>query len=70
MFALGDCSTIQQDLLISQAQALYKQADVNHDGTLTLDEFQDIIEKAKTQFPQVRVQLDYVEHDVDRQVAS
>lgn len=66
MFALGDCSTIEQELLISRAKELFKMADINHDGTLTLDEFQVIIEKAKAQFPQVQVQLSYVEDDIDR----
>lgn len=68
MFALGDCSTIEQDLMISRAKELFKQADVNHDGTLTLEEFQQIIEQAKTQFPQVQVQLSYLENNVERSV--
>lgn len=68
VFALGDCSTIEQELLISRAKELFKMADINHDGTLTLNEFQVIIEKAKAQFPQVQVQLSYVEDDVDKYV--
>ena len=66
VFALGDCSTVEQDLMISKAKELFKQADVNSDGTLSLDEFRAIIETAKTQFPQVQVQLSYVENDMER----
>lgn len=66
VFALGDCSTIEQDLMIRRAKELFKQADVNDDGTLSQDEFEVIIEKAKTQFPQVQVQLSYVENDVEK----
>ena len=66
MFALGDCSTIEQDLMISNATELFKQADVNSDGTLTQEEFEEIIEKAKEQFPQVQVQLSYVENNVEQ----
>ena len=64
MFALGDCSTIEQELMIHQAQELFKQADVNNDGTLTLEEFQGIVEKAKAQYPQVQVQLSCLENNV------
>lgn len=66
MFALGDCSTIEQDLMISRAKELFKKADVNEDGTLTQLEFQRIIEHAKTQFPQVQIQLSYVENSVEK----
>ncbi len=66
VFALGDCSTIEQDLMISNAKELFKQADVNSDGTLTQQEFERIIEKAKEQFPQVQVQLSYVENSVEK----
>ncbi len=66
VFALGDCSTIEQNLMISCAKDLFKEADVNNDGTLTQEEFQGIIEKAKQKFPQVQVQLSYVENDVDK----
>ena len=66
VFALGDCSTIEQDLMISKATELFKQADINNDGTLTQQEFEKIIEKAKEQFPQVQVQLSYVENSVEK----
>lgn len=66
VFALGDCSTIEQDLMIRSAKELFKQADVNNDGTLTQEEFEEIIEKAKEQFPQVQVQLSYVENSVEK----
>lgn len=66
VFALGDCSSVEQDQMISQAKELFKQADVNGDGTLTLNEFLGIIEQAKLKFPQVKVQLNYVENNVEK----
>ena len=68
VFALGDCSTIEQDQMISQAKELFKEADVNGDGTLCLSEFRSILENAKYKFPQVQVQLSYVENNIERSV--
>jgi len=66
VFALGDCSTIEQDLMIKRAEELFKMADVNGDGTLCSDEFLSIMETAKRKYPQVQVQLTYVENDCKR----
>ena len=66
VFAVGDCSTIEQDQLIQQAQSLFKEADTNGDGTLTLAEFRSILEKAKLKYPQIQIQLKYAENNIEK----
>ena len=66
VFALGDCSTIEQDLMVKRAEELFKMADVNGDGTLSCQEFLALMETAKRKYPQVQVQLTYVENDCKR----
>ena len=66
IFALGDCSTIEQDLMINGPKSCSRMADVNGDGTLCADEFLAIMETAKRKYPQVQVQLTYVENDCKR----
>ena len=41
-------------------------ADVNGDGTLSYQEFLALMETAKCKYPQVQVQLTYVENDCKR----
>lgn len=55
VFALGDCSTIEQNTMIAKAQELFETADVNKDGTLTLEEFTALMEQAKYKYPQIQM---------------
>ena len=66
VFAIGDCSTIEQELMVKKSEELFKEADVNGDGTLTLDEFHKMVDKAKHLYPQVQVQLSYMENNIDK----
>ena len=66
VFALGDCSTIEQDQLIGQAKQLFQEADLNGDGTLTLEEFRSILESAKHKYPQIQVQLSYAQNNIEK----
>ena len=66
VFAIGDCSTIEQELMVKKSEELFKKADVNGDGTLTLDEFHKMVDKAKHLYPQVQVQLSYMENNIDK----
>ena len=66
VFAVGDCSTIEQELMIRKAEELFKEADVNGDGDLSYSEFVAMLEKAKHLYPQVQVQLSYVENNVEK----
>ena len=53
MFAVGDCSTIEEQM-----------ADVNGDGHLTIEEFTALMEQAKQKYPQVQVLFSKAEHSV------
>lgn len=66
IFALGDCSTIEQDLMLEKAQQLFEMADVNKDGELTLDEFIGLIEQAKHKFPQIELFFSKAEKNVKK----
>ena len=68
VFAIGDCSTIEQELMVKKSVELFKEADINGDGTLTRDEFHKMLEKAKHLYPQVQVQCSYMENNIDKLV--
>ena len=68
VFAIGDCSTIEQEMMVKKSEELFQEADVNGDGTLTLDEFHKMLDKAKHLYPQVQVQLSYMENNIDKWV--
>lgn len=68
VFAIGDCSTIEQELMVKKSVELFKEADINGDGTLTIDEFRKMLEKAKHLYPQVQVQCSYMENNIDKLV--
>ncbi len=53
IFALGDCATIQQRKLVDQIQLLFEEVDTEHRGALNLQQFQTLVEKKITEFPQV-----------------
>jgi NADH dehydrogenase len=53
IFALGDCATIQQSKLVDQIQILFEEVDTEHRGALDLQQFQTLVEKKMTEFPQV-----------------
>ena len=53
IFALGDCATIEQPKLVDRIQLLFEEADTEHRGALDLQQFQTLVEKKITEFPQV-----------------
>ena len=54
---------------MAQILALYCPP-LPQDGTLTFDEFLSIMEEAKKMYPQVSMQLSYVENNIERWVSS
>ena len=40
MFAIGDCATVELKKMATEVNNLFIKADVDKDGTLSLDEFQ------------------------------
>jgi NADH dehydrogenase len=53
IFAIGDCATIQQPKLVDRIQSLFEEADTEHKSALDLHQFQSLVEKKITEFPQV-----------------
>ncbi|GFZ06486.1 NAD(P)H dehydrogenase B1 [Actinidia rufa] len=44
VYALGDCATIDQRKIMEDILTIFKAADKDKSGTLTMDEFEDVIE--------------------------
>lgn len=55
VFALGDCSEVEQPLLQQHLKELFMQADLNGDGVLTKEEFQHFLDDVAEDYPQLTV---------------
>ncbi|PSS05754.1 External alternative NAD(P)H-ubiquinone oxidoreductase [Actinidia chinensis var. chinensis] len=53
VYALGDCATIDQRKIMEDILTIFKAADKDNSGTLTMDEFEDVIEDILVRYPQV-----------------
>lgn len=51
VYAIGDCSKIQQPQLIKKYESFYEEADTNHDGILTFEELEALIKKKEKEYP-------------------
>ncbi|GAB4859539.1 External alternative NAD(P)H-ubiquinone oxidoreductase B1, mitochondrial [Ancistrocladus abbreviatus] len=56
-FALGDCATIDQRKVMDDIATIFEAADEDKSGTLTVKEFQDVIEDIIVIYPQVDLYL-------------
>lgn len=57
VYAIGDCATIDQRKIMEDIGAIFNAADKDKSGTLTVDEFQDIIDDIVIRYPQVELHL-------------
>ncbi|KAF8409358.1 hypothetical protein HHK36_005433 [Tetracentron sinense] len=57
VYALGDCATISQRKVMEDISTIFKAADKDNSGTLTVKEFQDVIEDVLVRYPQVGLYL-------------
>lgn len=57
IFAIGDCSTIEHHTMYHKAKELFKEADKDGDGSLSIEEFSALMEAAKYKYPQVQFEL-------------
>jgi len=55
IYAIGDCSTIDQEKLLAKFSELFDEADVNKDGKLSLEEIEAMITKNQKIYPQMRI---------------
>ncbi|KAF7807257.1 external alternative NAD(P)H-ubiquinone oxidoreductase B2, mitochondrial-like [Senna tora] len=57
VYALGDCATINQRKVMEDIAAIFKKADADNSGTLTVKEFQEVIDDICERYPQVELYL-------------
>nr|BAM13872.1 type II NAD(P)H dehydrogenase [Symplocarpus renifolius] len=57
VYALGDCATISQRKVMDDISAIFKVADKDNSGTLTVKEIQDVLGDICERYPQVELYL-------------
>jgi NADH dehydrogenase FAD-containing subunit len=55
VFAIGDCSTVDRPRLLNNIVNLFKEADTNHDGVLSLDEIIAMFNTYELEYPQLTI---------------
>ncbi|KAI8007915.1 hypothetical protein LOK49_LG07G02308 [Camellia lanceoleosa] len=57
VYALGDCATVDQRKVMEDILTIFKSADEDNSGTLSIEEFHDVIEDVLVRYPQVELYL-------------
>ncbi|KVI01031.1 Calcium-binding EF-hand, partial [Cynara cardunculus var. scolymus] len=57
IYALGDCATINQRRVMEDISSIFKKADKDNSGTLTVKEFQETLDDICVRYPQVQLYL-------------
>ncbi|KAL3691359.1 hypothetical protein R1sor_005010 [Riccia sorocarpa] len=57
VWAIGDCATMEQRKLLDDIAYLFEKADVDHSGTLSVQEFLTVMEEARERYPQIDVYM-------------
>ncbi|XAR66388.1 NADH:ubiquinone reductase (non-electrogenic) [Bertholletia excelsa] len=57
IYALGDCATINQRKVMEDISVIFSKADKDNSGTLTVKEFQEVIDDICLRYPQVELYL-------------
>ncbi|KAJ6379183.1 hypothetical protein OIU76_015905 [Salix suchowensis] len=57
VYALGDCATIDQRKIMDDIASIFKAADKDNSGTLTVQEFQDVVDDILVRYPQLEIYL-------------
>lgn len=57
VYAIGDCATISQRKVMEDISEIFKVADKDNSGTLTVKEIQDVLEDICIRYPQVELYL-------------
>ncbi|KAL0560000.1 hypothetical protein IC582_000388 [Cucumis melo] len=57
VYAIGDCATIDQRKIMEDIATIFKAADKDNSGTLTVAEFQDVLDDILIRYPQVEIFL-------------
>ncbi|KAL7086855.1 hypothetical protein ACP275_13G028000 [Erythranthe tilingii] len=57
VYALGDCATVDQRKIMEDISTIFEAADKDNSGTLTVEEFKEVIEDIIIRYPQVELYL-------------
>ncbi|OVA20213.1 Pyridine nucleotide-disulfide oxidoreductase [Macleaya cordata] len=57
VYALGDCATINQRKVMEDISTIFSAADKDNSGTLTVEEFRDVIDDILVRYPQIELYL-------------
>ncbi|KAM1735897.1 hypothetical protein ACFX12_014313 [Malus domestica] len=57
VYALGDCATVNQHHVMDDIVSIFRRADKDNSGTLSLEEFQEVIEDLMVRYPQLSLHL-------------
>lgn len=57
VYALGDCATVDQKKIMDDISVIFEAADKDDSGTLTIEEFGDVLEDIIIRYPQVELYL-------------
>ncbi|KAG2689766.1 hypothetical protein I3843_09G152900 [Carya illinoinensis] len=57
VYALGDCATINQRKVMEDISSIFSKADKDNSGTLTVKEFQEVIDDICERYPQMELYL-------------
>jgi len=55
IFAIGDCCTVERKLLKVHLEQLFQEFDLNHDGQINWEEFNEFIAGVSKRYPQISV---------------
>jgi len=62
IYAIGDCSTISQDILMKKITDIFKEGDTNKDNQLSKDELKVLFTNHLTEYPQLKSYLNGLDH--------
>eukprot|EP00252_Welwitschia_mirabilis_P013806 TRINITY_DN3042_c0_g2_i2.p1 TRINITY_DN3042_c0_g2~~TRINITY_DN3042_c0_g2_i2.p1 ORF type:complete len:535 (+),score=94.69 TRINITY_DN3042_c0_g2_i2:525-2129(+) len=57
VYALGDCSTIEQRKVMEDIADIFKVADKDNSGTLTVEEFNNVLKDICERYPQIEIYM-------------
>ncbi|CAH9099280.1 unnamed protein product [Cuscuta epithymum] len=57
VYALGDCATVDQRKIMEDITTIFEAADKDRSGTLTQEEFEDVIKDVIIRYPQVELYM-------------
>lgn len=58
VYALGDCATVEQRKVAEDIAYIFKLADADNDGYLSVTEFVNTMENVKVRYPQIELYME------------